>query len=284
MSEASAVAEQAAKELELENKKKAAWEAGKQDMNDLVTQGSEAYFKKEFPDLKHAFSENTTCVCCMDEGVAHKDMEEGDKLALAGSGILYPADTEDERLDAVAKLMIERGVKTITSHGGCGAAGLAMKRDFPGTNPAPQQVNEYARDWAKKLTNRIQLAQHEAEHVHIDESEMERPAEFHNARVVYFDAVGGFNPNKEKGLPMGFVIERKFVPAGYAGAELKVAASIAFGHHGLAERFTKEDPFVIVVIANSADDLDRLKKEADETLKDDENFKAGKIKVDGLII
>lgn len=264
--------------------KDVAWAAGHNMISSLLKIGARDFFTKEFPDLKHAFSDHLTCVVCMDEGTAHKDMEEGDKLALAGSGILYPADNEVDRLDRVADLMIARSVMTITSHGGCGAAGIAHRRDFPGSDPTVEQAEHYAIAWAKKLTDVINRKQHQAEHVHIAGSEMERPFEFHNARVVYFDAVGGFNPNKEKDLPMGFVIERKFVPAEYAGAELKVAANIAFGHHGFGERFTTDAPFVVVVFASSADELDVLKKEAATDLADDQNFQAGKIKIDGVVV
>ncbi len=269
---------------EINQEKQSAWDAGKKDMQDLASQGARAYFAKEFPDLKHSFSVHTTCVCCVDEGTMHRDMEEGDKLALAGSGMLYPATNEDDRLAKVADLMIARGVKTITSHGGCGAAGLAYRRDFQNAKPTAPDIENYALAWAQKLTDQINLKQHEAEHVHISESEMERPAEFHVARVAYFDAVGGFNPNKEKGLPMGFVIERKFIPAEYAATELQVAANIAFGHHGLGELFNQAEPFVIVIFASSAEDLEKLKQEAEVDLKDDDNFKAGKIKVDGMVV
>ncbi|MFA7654297.1 MAG: hypothetical protein WCX97_04685 [Candidatus Magasanikbacteria bacterium] len=269
---------------DIDQQKQAAWEAGNLSMRDLNNQGAQIYFSKEFPDLKHAFSNHTTCVVCMDEGTAHKDMEEGDKLALAGSGMLFPASNEDERLDKVADLMIACGVKTITSHGGCGAAGIAYKRDFPTASPTADDIENYAINWAKNLTERINNKQQPAEHVHIAGSEMERPMEFHNARVVYFDAVGGFNPSKEKGLPMGFVIERKFIPVEYALAELKVAVNIAFGHHGLGELFDKDNPFIIIVLASNEENLENLRKEVKDALQNDENFKAGKVKIDGMVI
>lgn len=123
----------------------------------------------------------------------------------------------------------------------------------------------------------------EAEYFHIAAEEMERPAAFHIARVVYFDAMGGFNPNKEVGLPTGFVIERKFVPAEYALAELKVAINIAFGDHGFGALFTKENPLVIIILAGTTE-MENIKKEITEAIKDIKHFQEGKIKIDGVII
>jgi hypothetical protein len=113
---------------------------------------------------------------------------------------------------------------------------------------------------------------------------MERPVEFHNARVVYYDGVGGFNPNKEIGLPMGFVIERAFLPIEYVAEELKVAVNIAFGHHGFGELFTAEHPFVIIALGKSAEEAEKLKQEIISTISSNENYSNGKIKVDDIMI
>ena len=284
MSEGNMAQALVAHESEIKKEKQTAWDAGSDTLRDLVGQGAEQFFKKEFPDLAHAFSEKTTCACCVDEGMTHKDMEEGDKFALAGSGILYRAANEAERLDKVSDLMIARGVTVVTSHGGCGAAGLAYKRDFPGVTPLPAVVDKYAVDWAVKLVEAIERKQHAAEHVHVAIEEMSRPEEFHNARAVYFDAVGGFNPSKEIGLPMGFVIEKKFISAECAADELGVGADIALGQHGFGELFSAQNPLVVVVFAPNIEQLVNLKKEVAEILKDDKNFQAGKVKIDGLVV
>jgi len=256
-------------------------------MRDLIESGSEIFFKREFPDLKHAFLSDLEAVVCMDEGTAHKDFAGEPKFCMAGSGILYQAGSEAERLEKVAKLFISLGLTDVTSHGGCGAAGLAYRRDFPNVDPktvTSQMIEEYAVSWSQKLTEKIKELNSPAEYSHVPLEEMERPAEFHNARVVYFDGVGGFNPNKEIDLPMGFVIERKFLPPEYTAEELKVAVSIAFGHHGFGDFFTAEDPFLVVVFAPDSGELEKLKIEAQEILKDNENFKNGKIKVDGMVV
>ena len=271
-------------EHEHDQEKLVAWEAQKDDLKLLNSLGAEKFLSQEFPDLKHAFCHELTCVVCMDEGTAHKDVNGEGKFCLAGSGILLPADSEEKRLELAARLMIEHSITNITSHSGCGAAGLAYKRDFPSATLDAQAIEDYAVAWSKKLAEKINELQHEAEPSHITADEMVRPAEFHNARVVYFDGIGGFNPNKEIDLPMGFVIERKFVSADYAAAELSVAANIAFGGHGLGNLFTASEPFVVIAMASSEDEMNKLKNEAAEVLKDNENFKAGKIKIDGVVV
>ena len=268
--------------------KNEAFETQNPDLKELVELGAQKYFRQEFPDLKHSFIDSQKCVCCMDEGTAHKDINGEAKLALAGSGILYPAGNEAERLEKVAKIMIERGVTNITSHGGCGAAGLAFKRDFPEADlhdpDLAQKIEDYAKAWSDKLADKIRELGVSAERTHVLAEDMERPVEFHNARVVYFDAIGGFNPNKEIGLPMGFVIERKYFPADYTAVELKVAADIAFGHHGFGELFTMDNPFVLIAMASTADEADSLKKEMSATLAENENYENGKIKIDAMVI
>ncbi len=223
-------------------------------------------------------------VVCMDEGCAHRDYNGEGKLCMAGSGILFPAASEEDRVKKVAELFLSIGVTDVTSHEGCGAAGLAYKRDFPGTAPTAEQIEAYAKDWARKVAEEIGRMGHQEKYDHIAAEEMERPKGFHNARVVYYDAIGGFNPNKEVGLPMGFVISRKFVSSGYAQEELKVATSIAFSHHGFGDLFSSELPFIIIPMANTNDELANLKNEIDGALKENKDYGDGKIKIEGLLI
>ncbi|MFA5127841.1 MAG: hypothetical protein WC457_02435 [Patescibacteria group bacterium] len=257
-------------------------------MNKLVKDGAVNFFRQEFPDLRHAFIEPQRCVCCADEGTAHMDINGEAKFALAGSGILYPAGGEAERLEKVAKIMIERGVKNITSHDGCGAGGEAFKRAFPEADPhdpdLAQKIAAYTKAWADKLADKMRELGHDAERTHIPANEMVRPEKFHNARVIYFDGVGGFNPNKEVDLPKGFVVERKYLPADYAATELGFLSNIAFGHHGFGELFTADNPFVLIAMARTADEADSLKKEIETTLAENENFKSEKIKIDAIVI
>src|SRR3989339_1169649 len=104
------------------------WEKQDSAASGLVNQGAEDFFtgeKNKFPDLKKAFIEKKKYVCCMDEGTAHMKME--GKLCMAGSGILYPASSYEDRLQKVAEIYIRKEINNITSHDGCGAADIAWK-------------------------------------------------------------------------------------------------------------------------------------------------------------
>lgn len=264
-----------------------AFKAEEADMKKFYELGADVFMEREFPDLKRSFSDRQKLVVCMDEGTAHKDINGEMKFCLAGSGILFPAADEEERLDKVAKLLIERGVSDISSHGGCGAAGLAYKRDFPdalATENVAEKIENYAKEWSDKLAAKIREFNKPADRVHVIAEDMERPVEFHNARVVYFDGVGGFNPNIEIGLPMGFVIERAYLPSEYTAEELKVAISIAFGHHGFGELFTSAEPFVIIVFAKDKKNLEALINEVAKVLESNKEYKEEKIKVDGVVV
>ncbi|MFA5061554.1 MAG: hypothetical protein WC526_00140 [Patescibacteria group bacterium] len=270
---------------QIEQEKQSAWEAENDEIKILLNDGAEKYFKTEFPDLKHAFVKDLQCVVCMDEGTAFKDYGGENKFCLAGSGILFPANSEEERIAKTAKMFVDLGITEVTSHEGCGAAGLAYKRDFPGTNPTAEQIENYAKNWSKMVAEEMGRLGHEENYNHIPAEEMERPAEFHVARVVYYDGIGGFNPNREIGLPMGFIIERKHLPADYTLEELKVAINIAFGHHGFGEeRFSKDLPFVIIPMSDSQTGLEDLKKEITAVLGENNFYQEEKVKVDGLIV
>ncbi|HLC69582.1 MAG TPA: hypothetical protein VJH75_00860 [Patescibacteria group bacterium] len=265
-----------------------AWLEGDDEIEMLNSEGAGVYFKREFPDLKRAFLPELKCVVCMDEGTAHKDVNGEGKFCMAGSGILYPAANEGERVRKVAELFIERGITHLTSHGGCGAAGLAYRRDNPGMKPEDvkaEDIEACAKDWVIKVADEMGRMGHEVETSHIDVKEMERPKDFHTARVVYFDAVGGFNPDIEVGLPMGFVVERKYLPVEYTNEEVRVAANIALGHHGLGEKFDSPNhPFIIIIFASTPEELQSLKEEVGKVLAVNDNYKAGKIKIDGMVI
>ncbi|TAN33622.1 hypothetical protein EPN28_02345 [Patescibacteria group bacterium] len=250
----------------------AEWSNGQEVMRKIYEQGTEKYLKN-LPEWGKCFVNTHECVVCMDEGVAHKKMGGLTKFPMAGSGILFPASSEAERLKKTAGLMKNLGVSEITSHGGCGAAGLAYKRDNQGTEPTSEQMDNLAIDWAKKLADKLG-----ARYRHVALTEMARPAEFHSARVVYFDGTGKFNPSAD-GLPMGFVISRAYLPAEYATEELKVAVNIAFGHHGFGELFTTENPFVIIVLGSG-----ELADEATAAFKDDKNYLEGRIKVESVTV
>lgn len=252
--------------------------------------GAEKFFKG-VGNLKEAFRARPGKLVCIDEGTAMKKTEDG-VFPLAGLGILLPAKNEEERLEKAAKIVIDSGLNKIESHPGCGAVKRACERDEPGKEPTPQEIEAKAKDWAEKLAKKVNSKGKEVAISHISAKEMTRPAEFHNAVVLYYDGTGKFNPGYlENKIPQGFVISRGGLekPLGeeakdYCGQELGIACSIALGEHGFGrKKFTEETPFIIAVVGKNDDHLGVLKKEAEEALKNNPDFLAGRIKVDGFV-
>ena len=235
-----------------ERKKEAIWHSQKPLM-DSYYQGAEGHMSS-IKNLKEAFFDKKRCICCMDEGTAHIKMD--GKLGMAGSGILYPADSWKDRLNKVAAICIASGVPMVTSHEGCGAAALAAKRDRLNLdNP-----DEYGKKWSKELQkciNKLRKTEAAGESDHISSKDMARPAEFHNARVVWFDVTGKFNPDKlENQAPPGFLINHAIKKLAktreeenYSFSELSVAIAIAFGNHGFGKSFDGKNKFVITIVA-----------------------------------
>jgi hypothetical protein len=228
-------------------KKEKEWTGQQELMGQLLTQGAKHFFSQEnMSGIEDSFVEKKDQVCCMDEGTAHIDDGEN-KLAMAGSGILFPATSWDERLERVADLYIQSGVYKITSHEGCGAAGLAWKRDGEKAGTGFDNPDDYGKAWVRDLerviSQKLQAVGKEIKvsAAHVNSGEMVRPKEFHSARAVWFDATGKFNPHLLEGkLPKGFLIDFHISNDNgvndeekeYPFVELRVAVNIALGDHG----------------------------------------------------
>ncbi len=267
--------------------KQVAFDAKNLDIANLNRLGAQVFFEREFPDIKNVFSDKQKCAVCIDEGTAHKDVNGEEKFYLAGSGILVSAESESERLDKVAKLFIERGITNVTSHGGCGPVGIAFKRDMPNAEKMinlGEKVENYAIDWSKKVVDKIKELGHPAEHTHILVGELERPIEFHVARVIYYDCIGGFNPNKEIGLPRGFIIERAYLPVEYAKEELNIAIDLVFSKHGFNDLFNSDQPFIVIALVKDVEDLKNYINEINLALLQNPHANEGHIKIDGAVI
>lgn len=236
--------------------------------------------------------ESHETVCCMDEGTAH--IADGEnKFAMAGSGILYPAASWLERLDRVADLFIMLKVKKVTSHDGCGAAGIAWKRDGGKEGTGCATADEYGKKWVAELQEVINAklkvsGDGTVEIANVGSKEMVRPPEFHNARVVWVDGVGDFNPHKlgDK-IPRGFLIEYGLIKENakteeereYPFAELLVAIDIALGSHGFGNKFTKESPLLIVVLAQNGIQMAVIREKVSLMI---EKY-GGRVKLDGVV-
>lgn len=257
------------KELEAQMQKE--WDQQNGAMFEIFKNGAADFFAKV--GVEKAKVESHETVCCIDEGTANVDDGEN-KFAMAGSGILFPAASWSERLNRVAELYIKLKIKKVTSHDGCGAAGIAWKRDGGKEGTGCETSDEYGKKWVAELQGTINeklkaFNGGEVEIANISSKEMVRPPEFHNARVVWFDGVGNFNPHKlgDK-IPKGFLIEYGLIiknaktdeESNYPFAELQVAIDIALGSHGFGNKFTKESPFLVVVLAKDDRQLSVIKK------------------------
>jgi hypothetical protein len=211
----------------------------------------------ENPEAAPFFLGENTEMGCMDGRVK----PEGG-LGLAGSGILLPRDPENKELpakqyrDILVKMASEGKLTKITwhhGHGGCGAAGLYLKKSGI-EKPTEVQISKAAQDFAENLTQFInrELKKSHNKHTVIVE---EAPAEGnHGERGVYVDMTNRLDlissdMSVKKQLPNGFTVNPRLTnDLGYVVEEIKVAISIAFKGHGLGEReFTEENPFFIMV-------------------------------------
>lgn len=264
-----------------------AWEAQEPIVAEFETLGAKKFFDK-ITETEAAFTDRKERLSCIDEGAAN--MEGAEAWHLAGSGILYPANSWEERLTRIAAIATELGITEITNHEGCGAAGLAWHRDGEAAGTGCQTADEYGRKWAEVLLAEITIQKNAlpAHHREIKLSEMARPASFHDARVVWFDATGTFNPSAlGKEIPKGFVVDygnaERFANSDeerqYAFTELEVAISIALGDHGFGARFSEDHPFIVAVLASDADELQRLTK----YLKDRLSKYGERVRIDGTV-
>ena len=208
------------------------WMQQQETISAILEQGMEK-FVDDIPNLENAFEGQEHTLCCMDEGVPQGDMRS------AGSGILTEGAQREE---FIAKLRAA-GIKDVTSHEGCGAAGLYRERH----GITDRTVDEVAIEQAKKMADELGVPY--KGHV----TELTRPAEFHTARVVYVDGTGRFNPSRVTELPAGFVVSARFMTPEQALSEIQLAMKIAFGEHGFGDKFTQDDPLVVITIGDSTE-------------------------------
>lgn len=161
---------------------------------------------------------------CIDEGCAKTGYH------LAGSGILLG-------VDKTVGLVKKAGIDEVTSHDGCGAAGLYAKRE--GLDTA--KSDNYGIVFSQKVAEIAGL-----KYRHITAEEMARPAEFHIARLAVYGGTGRFNPTAIQDFPAAFWISRHLNPD--ANEELIISVQIALGNHGFGSLITQQEPFHVLVV------------------------------------
>lgn len=193
--------------------------------------------------VKRVFEDAPVCVCCMDERVAGRQ----NGISIGGSGILIKDDPV-KRAEFIQALKA-RGITKVYLHEGCGA----VRGVYAGAkNISAEQAEAEALAWAKELETELG-----------GDGTIETlpvvPREFHNAQCAYIAFTENFNVQAAGDtLPPGFVISGTAVGIEHVAAQASVAVSIAFGSHGFGDRFTRENPFVIVIVANNESDVARI--------------------------
>ena len=191
----------------------------------MQSDGFAPYINKQ-PNQDEIWRLPNTVLGCIDEGCKNTSFH------LAGSGILLG-------LDKTAELLVNSGATEITSHDGCGAAGLYAQRE----NLATDNADNYGIVFAQKLAEKTGLS-----YRHITAQEMSRPPEFHIARLAVYDGSGNFNPAAIPGFPACFWISRYLNPE--AKEEAAISAQIALGGHGYGNLLTPEEPFYFIIIGH----------------------------------
>ena len=216
------------------------WKKQSGALDVIFKNGMQAYVDS-LDGVESAFETEDHTLCCIDEGTP-----QGDRRS-AGSGILMEGEDRAKFIQELKRA----GVKEVTSHAGCGAAMLYREK----MGITDKSVDEVAQEGARRIAEELGVPYKG----HI--TELARPKEFHNARVVYFDGTGSFNPSAVEGLPAGFVVSRKFMTPEQARAEAGIAMSIAFGDHGFGKKFSAQEPLVVVAIGEGALSTDQLMAE-----------------------
>jgi len=269
-----------------EAERDAAWEAGGELMRRIYARGASAVLAP-IANLRQAFAAGNERVTCIDAGVVMAPSGKSG-LALAGSGILFPARSWEERLARVADLCLAAGVREVTSHEGCGAAALAYER---AGRPAEHATSDlYGQAWSRSLQERIGSRHgRPAAYRHIAAGEMARPMAFHDCRVTWLDCTGRFVPGHLSGqLPQGYLIDRGDVirhavtaeERSYPIAELAISIGLALDAAGFGERFTPEEPFLVVVVADGEEGWAVLESELDDVVAP----YGGRVRIDRLLV
>ncbi|MFH1564666.1 MAG: hypothetical protein ABIC82_02330 [bacterium] len=273
------------------------WEKSKENftIQELMKGKSLQEIMDEISNLREAFEKELDTIVCSDERVP---ATEGTKIGIAGQLILgSPKEVKD---------FIERckgRIKRVESHSGCGAAGIKFD-ELKDQKKWEEFKNEYGLQrenvtdvfengdtlgkwWSKEIIVK-ELSDEEkgfnVEYSHTTKEKM--TGDVHDARVIYFDGTGKFNPTAIEGMPVGYTCSgadfglsdeylKKEIQTLCGGIALKEEG------HGFGERFNGDDDakFYIFVSAKDQEQLDRLMKVANEAVAEYNN----KVEVKGFI-
>lgn len=207
---------------------------------------------ESFPELEECFTDLDT-IDCSDGRVLS-----GKKVGIAGSGLLL---SSLERADLIARF--KGKIKTVTTHDDCGAAALKFNSLKPEEIPEGiKTADEYGTYCGQKLAEELG-----AQHEYLGRSEMAN--EYHNETALVLDATGQFDSTNLSDFPAHFVCTGAGLglSENYMKTEIKTLVGIAMGHHGFgSSRFSAENPFYIITVANNHEELERWQWLAKEAL------------------
>lgn len=229
-------------------------------VTEIVEIGLPAYVDRL--DIAQAFESTDRIIRCMDErtrrGVLH----------LAGAGRLLG-------IKETLEFIKVSGATGISWHLGCGAVEIFLQHLTD--HPTAAQVDLEARKIAQAIAHRAELP------CYLEPTDPDLKS--HVSTAIYVDATGEFDQTMVKGLPVGFHISWKWLSQigaqEYALDEIGIAHSIAFGHHGYGDLFTPDKPFLIVVVAESIRQLERILDQLEE--KFEEELREGRTVLDGFV-
>lgn len=230
------------------------------DIVEEIVRGGMSKYVSNLPNIVTATELRDRHIRCID-GRTHGG------LHLAGSGILLEIDPD---LSVAAAVEFGRKAKAtaVTYHQDCGAVEICLKAHHIKIG-SKNRLTLYAREFAQTVASELEVPCLEAL--------LEGPVGFHPERAVYYTKVD-FDPSGEKRLPMGFVVSRGYLRLGYALQELSVALQIAFGNHGFGKLFIPRQPFLVIPVATTEEELEHLKEEVRATVA----IYGDKVKVDGF--
>jgi hypothetical protein len=233
----------------------------------ILKTGFDSYLKTE-ASINSAFCKSfikADSICCIDERIK----EEG--LHSAGSGIAYIlgflGQANQKTIKQVIALAVEKAVTDfknfnptkIFTHEGCGAENLVHGKllevygdDKMDSFTDPSKLGVY---WANEMAKMLNIEY--AGRLPVE------PAAFHIARVIYYDATGLFTHRlvKERKLPEGFVLSRRYMNKEQCMAETNVAIGIATGDHGFGELINASGNSQLLLVGIGNSDIEELSEE-----------------------
>ncbi len=214
------------------------WNQAMETMSLVRLAGGFSNFAKEHIKEVSGFLHEPDHVCCIDERIPHDGA-----VSIAGSGLLIKDDIQV--LDDFVESLKINNIKRVFIHENCGAVGLYAKSK----NISIEDANKDALEWAQKLTKL--LGGNEVQKI------LPVDINFHNAQCTYIMSsnVSGM----KKPFPRGFEIS-SYVSLPQILKQVEVSIDIALTGHGFGILFTKENPFIVVVVAKNDDDLSTMKK------------------------